>query len=130
MEFYMKENGVRTKVGFGELDISPDDTKGFRPFQLMVASIAGCSASVFRKILTKQRIEIADLHITADVTRNPDAANRIEDIKLHYVVKGKDIDQGKMEKNLALARKNCSMVRSVEDSINISETIEVIQLSE
>ena len=130
MEFYMKEDGMRTKLEYGELSVSPDDTKGFRPFQLMIASIAGCSASVFRKILAKQRIEIADLQMTAEVKRNPDVANRIEDVKLHFVVKGNRIDQGKMEKNLELARKNCSMVRSVEDSINITETIEVIQLSE
>lgn len=130
MEFYMRENGMRTKFGYGELDISADDTEGFRPFQLMVSSIAGCSASVFRKILEKQRIDIAELQITAEVNRNPDEANRIQDITLHYTVKGERLNQEKMEKNLALARKNCSMVRSVEDSINITETIDVIQLSE
>ncbi|HLQ70673.1 MAG TPA: OsmC family protein [Bacillota bacterium] len=130
MEFYMKENGMHTKFGYGELDISSDDTKGFRPFQLMVASIAGCSASVFRKILAKQRIEIAELQIVADVKRDPDEANRIKDITLNFVVKGDRLDQTKMEKNLKLARKNCSMVRSVEDSINITETIETVQLSE
>src|SRR5699024_8969222 len=130
MEFYMKENGMHTKFGYGELDISSDDTKGFRPFQLMVASIAGCSASVFRKILAKQRIEIAELQIVADVKRDPDEANRIKDITLNFVVKGDRLDQTKMEKNLKLARKNCSMVRSVEDSINITETIETVQLRE
>src|SRR5699024_6919538 len=130
MEFYMKENGMRTRFGYGDLDISPDETDGFRPFQLMLASIVGCSASVFRKILAKQRIEIADLEITADVKRNPDEANRIEDITLNFFVKGDRLDQTKMEKNLKLARKNCSMVRSVEDSINITETIETVQLSE
>jgi len=128
VEFFMEDNGMRTKFGYGELDISPDDTKGFRPFQLMVASIAGCSASVFRKILVKQRIEIDELQIVADVKRNPDEANRIEDITLNFVVKGNNLNQGKMEKNLKLARKNCSMVRSVEESINITETIKTIPL--
>lgn len=129
MEFYMKENGMRTKLGYGELAVSPDDAEGFRPFQLMVASVAGCSASVFRKILGKQRIEIADLEVTAEVTRNPDESNRIEEMKLHFAVKGEYLDQGKMERNLNLARKNCAMVRSVEDSIRITESVETIQLS-
>lgn len=125
MEFYMQENGMRTKLEYGELSISPDETEGFRPFQLMVASIVGCSASVFRKILAKQRMDVDALEITADVNRNPDVANRIEDITLHFVVKGQDLDKKKLEKNLVLARKNCSMVRSVEDSINITEIIEI-----
>ncbi|GGK03905.1 osmotically inducible protein C [Lentibacillus kapialis] len=129
MDFHMKEEGVRIDLGYGVLDISSDDEHGYRPFQLMVASIAGCSASVFRKILKKQRTEIADMTITADVKRNPDEANRIERIGLHYVIKGYHLDDEKLYKNLAVARKNCSMVRSVEDSITIEETLESVELS-
>lgn len=88
MEFFLKEEGVRTSLGYGELDISGNEDHGYRPYQLMVASIAGCSASVFRKILTKQRVDVADLKITAEVVRNPEEANRIDKIHLHYVVKG------------------------------------------
>lgn len=129
MEFHMKDEGVRINLDYGELDISGDEAYGFRPFQLMVASIAGCSASVFRKILKKQRTEIADMTIMANVERNPDEANRIERIDLHYVIKGYHLDDEKLYKNLAVARKNCSMVRSVEKSITIEETLETIELS-
>ncbi|HLR61441.1 MAG TPA: OsmC family protein [Lentibacillus sp.] len=129
MDFHLKEEGVRIDLDYGELDISGDETFGFRPFQLMVASIAGCSASVFRKILQKQRTEIADMKITANVERNPDEANRIERIDLHYVIKGYHLDDDKLYKNLAVARKNCSMIRSVEDSITIEETLESVELS-
>jgi len=129
MDFHLKEEGVRIDLDYGELNISGDETFGFRPFQLMVASIAGCSASVFRKILQKQRTEIADMKITANVERNPDEANRIERIDLHYVIKGYHLDDDKLYKNLAVARKNCSMIRSVEDSITIEETLESVELS-
>ncbi|RYG73313.1 OsmC family peroxiredoxin [Lentibacillus lipolyticus] len=129
MDFHLKEEGMRVDLEYGQLDISGDETYGFRPFQLMVASIAGCSASVFRKILKKQRTEVEDLVIQANVERNPDEANRIERIDLHYVIKGYHLDDDKLYKNLALARKNCSMVRSVEDSITIEESLETIELS-
>ncbi|SFE30247.1 Uncharacterized OsmC-related protein [Lentibacillus persicus] len=129
MEFHLKEEGMRIDLDYGQLDISSNDEYGFRPFQLMVASIAGCSASVFRKILSKQRTEIADMTITAEVERNEQEANRIERIDLHYVIKGYNLDDEKLYKNLALARKNCSMVRSVEDSIHIEETLESVELS-
>ncbi|TFJ91357.1 OsmC family protein [Lentibacillus salicampi] len=129
MDFHMKEEGIRIDLGYGMLDISSDEAHGFRPFQLMVASIAGCSASVFRKILKKQRIDIEDMTITAEVERNPDQANRIERIDLHYIIKGHHLDDEKLYKNLAVARKNCSMVRSVEDSITIEESLETVELS-
>lgn len=129
MEFFLKEEGVRTSLGYGELDISGNEDHGYRPYQLMVASIAGCSASVFRKILTKQRVDVADLKITAEVVRNPEEANRIDKIHLHYVVKGQYLSEDKLYKNLELSRKNCSMIRSVEDSIKIEESLECINLS-
>lgn len=129
MEFYLQENGMKTNFDYGELDISGDETYGFRPFQLMVASIVGCSGSVFRKILDKQRIKIEDLTIKADVTRIEEEANRIEKITLTYTIEGHDLNVEKLNKNLELARKNCPMVRSVETSINIEEQLKVIELN-
>ncbi|WHX24970.1 OsmC family protein [Virgibacillus halodenitrificans] len=129
MKLVMKENGLRTELEYGVLDISGNEEYGFRPYQLMVASIAGCSGSVFRKILEKQRTEIDDMQITAEVERNPEEANRIEKITLNFKVQGKNLDPAKLQKNLEISRKNCSMVRSVEGSIQIEENIETIELS-
>ncbi|WP_226585231.1 OsmC family protein [Halobacillus litoralis] len=130
MDFYLKENGVRTSFEYGQLNISGDENFGFRPYQLMVASIAGCSVGVFRKILDKQRIEIEDLKVTAEIKRNAEEANRIEDIHLHYVVKGYHLNEDRLHKNLEISRKNCSMVQSVKNSINVEETLECIHLSQ
>ncbi|MCA0984124.1 OsmC family protein [Halobacillus yeomjeoni] len=129
MDFYLKENGVRTRFEYGQLNISGDETNGFRPYQLMVASIAGCSIGVFRKILDKQRVNYEDIKVTAEVKRNPDEANRIENIHLHYVIKGYHLNQDKLYKNLEVSRNNCSMVQSVKDSIKVEETLECIELN-
>ncbi|MDY0395790.1 OsmC family protein [Virgibacillus halophilus] len=80
-----------------------------------------------KKILKKQRIEFEELTIDADVKRNPDEADRIERIILSFTIKGENLDKEKLKKNLAIARKNCSMARSVENSIEIEETIEVVE---
>ncbi|SDR09711.1 OsmC family protein [Virgibacillus salinus] len=130
MDFYLKENGMQVELEYGSLDVSGNEDYGFRPFQLMIASIAGCSGSVLRKILSKQRIKYEDLSINAEVERNPKEANRIERVVLYYAIKGYHLDPDKLSKNLALARKNCSMIRSVEDSIKIEEHLETIELSQ
>lgn len=129
MKLILKDEGMRTDLSYGELNISGNEEYGFRPFQLMVASIAGCSAGVFRKVLEKQRVEFEDIQLDASVERNPKEANRIEKITLHFVVKGHRLNQEKLEKSLAVSRKNCSMVRSVENSIQIEEKVEAIELS-
>src|SRR5699024_4222123 len=119
MTFDMQEKGMQTELTFGNLDVSSDENHGFRPFQLMVASIVGCSGSVFRKILQKQRMTINDLTITAEVERNPDASNRIERIIFLCTVLGHAVNADNLRKNLALARKHCAMIQSAQDSSHI-----------
>lgn|SRR5690625_1477108 len=129
MKFQVNGTRISTEFSYGELFISGNENQGFRPFELMVASIIGCSGSVFQKILEKQRTRVEELSIHAEVERNPEEANRIEWIKLNYVVKGHQLNIDRLYKNLALSRKNCSMIRSVEDSIKIEETLQMIELS-
>jgi len=126
MEFVFKDNYATVQFDYGQLTTSSDETYGFRPYQLMVSAIASCSGSVFKRILRKQRIEIEGLTITATVHRNEQEANRIEQIDLTFKVKGNHLNKDKLAKSLAIASKNCSMVKSVEGSIKITETVEIV----
>lgn len=64
------------------------------------------------------------MDIIATVERNPNEANRIESIRITYQVEGTDLSLERLQKSLAIARKNCAMVRSIEVSITIEEMIE------
>jgi putative redox protein len=127
MEFKMKEVGFKTELEYGELHVAGDETYGFRPCQLLVSSIAVCSGGVLRKVLEKKRLRVEDMIIRANVTRNENEANRIEKIHVHFIIKGENLDQEKVAKSLEVARKNCPMVRSVEGSIEVIETFELIR---
>lgn len=126
MEFEFKEQHVETTFEFGDLVISGDETQGFRPFQLMVSSIVSCSGAVFKQILVKKRIDFTELTASAEVTRNEKKANRIERIDITFYIKGADLDLAKLEKSLAIASKNCAMVQSVKESIEVNESIQLI----
>lgn len=127
MKFSMKkELGFTTQLPYGELHIAGDDEYGFRPFQLLVSSIAVCSGGVLRKILQKQRIEVEDISIEANVQRNEEQANRVEKIELHFIIKGKGLKEEKMHRVMELTRKNCAMVQSVTPAIEVVETFELI----
>ncbi|MGP4071716.1 OsmC family protein [Piscibacillus sp. B03] len=125
MKFHVTQDEIKTQTNYGTLDISPNDEVGFRPFQLMVASLAGCSASVYRKILAKQKVEFDEMTINADVERTGDDVNKIEKITLTFKVKGKNLNEKKLQKSLEIASKNCSMVQSVIGSIEVVETVEI-----
>lgn len=125
MKLTFTETGMKTEVPYGDLHISSEDEHGFRPFQLMVASIASCSLSVFRKVLNKQRIAFDDLSVEADVSRIAEEANRIEQIKLTFSIKGEDLNKDRLMKSVEVASNNCPMVRSVEGSIRIVKEIDI-----
>lgn len=125
MEFKMKENGFETDVEFGTLQVSGNAEHGFRPYQLLVSSIAVCSGGVLRKVLEKKRVAYEDIHIKADVVRNTEGAQEIQAVHMHFTIRGCDASEQKIEKSLEVTRKNCSMVQSVKESIEITESFEL-----
>lgn len=126
MEFHMNGEAYQTDLEYGTLNISADEQYGFRPFQLLVSSIAGCSGSTLKKILKKKRIAFDDITIQTEVTRNAEEANRVEKIHLHYRIQGQDLEEKQIEKAIDVARKNCSMVQSVIGSIEVTESFACI----
>ncbi|GAE36423.1 OsmC family protein [Halalkalibacter akibai] len=127
MEFKMKENSFVTELEFGQLEVSGNSDYGFRPFQLLVSSIAVCSGGILRKVLEKKRITYTDIKIKADVTRNAAGVNEVTDIHLHFTIIGADTTDEKIQKALEVTAKNCPIVQSVNKSIRITETFEQIK---
>lgn len=125
MDFKMNGNAFEADFKYGTLHAAADDEYGFRPFQLLVSSLAVCSGTVLQKVLKKKRITYDDIQIKADVERNPDQANRVEAVHLHFIIKGEDLQDTKIRKSLEVAKKNCSMVQSVVGSIDVTETYEL-----
>jgi uncharacterized OsmC-like protein len=123
----MTENGFETNLEFGKLTISGDETKGFRPYQLLVSSLVGCSGGVLRKVLEKMRMPVEEMEIDVlEVVRNPEEASRLEKVHIHFKLKGSNLDATKMDRAMALTKKNCSMVRSVDQSMEVIETFEIL----
>ncbi|WP_342512490.1 OsmC family protein [Sporosarcina sp. FSL K6-1522] len=126
MKFNMTENGFETATSFGQLTISGNEEYGFRPYQLLVSSVAVCSGGVLRKILEKMRMPADNITIEVkEVLRNEEIANRLEKIHLHFIIEGPNVKESKMENVFELTMKNCSMVQSVIDSIEIMKTYEI-----
>jgi putative redox protein len=125
VQFKMKDNGFYTQLEYGELHISGKEQHGFRPYQLLVGSVAVCSGGVLKRILEKQRFEVEDIRIEASVEREDDGAKAIRKIDLLFHIKAEGITPEKARKALELTRKNCSMVQSVRDSIEVTESFEL-----
>lgn len=127
MQFSMTEHGFEGDLPFGKIAISAKDGHGFRPYQLLVSSIAVCSGGVLRNILEKMRMPASQISIDVqEVYRNEAEANRIEKVHLHFTLEGNAIQAEKLPRVFELVQTNCSMIQSVSQSIEVIETYEVM----
>lgn len=128
---YTLENGkIRGSLRFDEIQISPNEQNGYRPFELFISSLVGCSGVLLGNILQKKRKSYKRLDLEASAMRNPDQANRIEQISITAIVQlEKPLSQEQADKIADLVVKNCGMIQSIIESIKITFTVKPLPLS-
>lgn len=120
MEFTYYNDKVIGHLEYGFLPVSPNSEMGYRPFELFVSSLVGCSTTLLANILTKKRIQYTRIDIKVSAVRNSDEANRIEQLAFFASVQSEEIvNQEQAEKLAALVLKNCGMIQSVIGSIDV-----------
>lgn len=61
MKLTIKHDDIRAELSHGHLQIGKEN--GYTPLELLIASIAGCSAIVFRTILEKSVLRMMNLRL-------------------------------------------------------------------
>lgn len=99
---------------------------GFRPMQLLLSAVGGCSAIDVLSILKKQKQIVTDFEIEVEGDRT-----KIEDyslwksIVLHFKIKGK-VDVDKADKAIKLSLdKYCSVSKTLEPTATITYKLSV-----
>jgi putative redox protein len=106
------------------MDASPEIgglNKGFRPTQLLLAAVGGCSAVDVILILKKQKQIITNFEVEVDGEKESvEEYSLFRDICLHFKLEG-DIDPIKAEKAIQLSLdKYCSVSKTLEPTARIT----------
>jgi putative redox protein len=94
---------------------------GFRPMQLLLAAVGGCSAIDIINILKKQKqiIEHFDVEVEGEREKIEDYS-LFKTICLHFKVKG-NVDYDRVEKAIQLSlNKYCSVSKTLEPTATIT----------
>jgi putative redox protein len=107
-----------------QMDGSPaigGNNLGFRPMQLLLAALGGCSTIDIVSILRKQKQPLEDIKIVVDGEREPNVEPSLfQDIHVHYTLKGK-LDEDKVKKAVDLSmQKYCSVAKTLESTAKIT----------
>lgn len=107
-----------------ELDANPaigGTGKGFRPMEMLLVGLGGCSGIDMVNILTKQKEPVDDIKINIQATRRTEEVPSIfEVINIRFDLKG-DINEQKIERALQMTfEKYCSVSNILERSAKIN----------
>lgn len=113
-----------------EMDGSPSvggEDKGFRPMQMLLAALGGCSTIDIVSILKKQRQPVEDIGITVEGERESGVEPSLfKDIHVHFTLTG-NLDEDKVRKAVDLSmEKYCSVAKTLEKTATITYSFSVV----
>ncbi|MGD6794327.1 OsmC family protein [Metabacillus indicus] len=114
------QHAFQTEGHFGKLHISTDESLGFKPIELFLSSMAGCSGSMLLHLLKKKRISISDLQMSVSAERDSGAANRISALLITAELFTPDTLSVHQNEQLSeLVIKNCGMLQTISGNTSV-----------
>jgi putative redox protein len=99
---------------------------GFSPMELLLVSLAGCTAMDVISILKKKRQEVTGFKVQAHGLRADDHPKIYTDITLEYIVRGRNIDSKAVERAIELSEtKYCSVNGTLSKVAKVKTTYRI-----
>ena len=100
---------------------------GFRPMEMLLLGLGGCSAFDVVLILKRGRERVTDCVVEVDADRAETDPKVFTHIRMHYIVTGHGLDAGKVERAVKLSEeKYCSASAIISKTAQIAHTIEIV----
>ena len=102
------------------------DNDGFRPLELVLIGLAGCTAMDVISILGKKRQQVTEFQVDAHAERAEDHPKVFTKVTLNYQVSGVDIDKQAVERAIELSEtRYCPAQAMLEHSVEIENTYSI-----
>ena len=100
--------------------------KALKPSDLLLISLASCSAYDVVMILEKQRQKLTSLYVNVDGTQAPTPPYQFTDAHLHYILEGEDLDLQKVARAIVLSEtKYCSVAATISGVTTLTHSYEI-----
>lgn len=110
--------GASPKVG--------GDDDGFRPMELILTGLIGCTAMDVMSILKKKRQKVAAFNVSADAITAETYPRVFTEIHIHYVITGENIDPKAVERAIELSEtRYCPAQAMLSQVVDIKLTYEI-----
>jgi putative redox protein len=102
------------------------DNDGFRPSELILVGLAGCTAMDVISILAKKRQQITAFEVRAHGERAATDPKRFTGFQVEYIVTGKGIDASAVERAVELSEtKYCTVMATLRSAGPITTKVTI-----
>jgi putative redox protein len=116
-------SGFRVQLDSPQAEGGPT---GFSPMELMLVTLAGCTAMDVISILKKKRQDVTGFEVISHGVRAEDYPQVYTDITLEYVVRGRNVDPKAVERAIELSEtKYCSVSAMLNKTAKITTIFRV-----
>jgi putative redox protein len=111
------------------------DTKGERraaptPLEMLLVSVAACTAADVISILLKKRQDVTDYDVEVTGERADDHPRKFLKFHIHHIVRGRSVSEKAVTDAIELSdTKYCSVAATVRPTAEITTSYEVIEVS-
>lgn len=139
MKIEVKMADGLTLLAKGESDhwIVIDGSKEFggheaasKPMELLLISLAGCTAMDVISLLNKMRVNFKDLRVRVEAKQKDEHPKVFTSINLEYIIYGNDLKNEKIEMAINKSQeKYCPVTAMLKENVPIKYSYKVIPLS-
>lgn len=102
---------------------------GFRPMEMILLGVGGCSSFDVVQILKKGRNDIVDCVAELSAERVDAVPSVFSKIHIHFVVSGRNLKESAVERAIKLsAEKYCSASIMLGKSVDITHDFEIVEV--
>jgi putative redox protein len=107
---------------------SGGENDGFKPIELLLVGLAGCTAMDVISILQKKRQTVTGFEVKVHAERSTEHPRVFTDIEIKYVVRGRKVDRVAVERAVALSEeKYCAAQAMLRQAVPIRCSCEVLE---
>lgn len=110
------------------------DSKGDRhaaptPIELLLVSVAACTAFDVKSILDKKRQDVTDYRVEITGVRSDDHPRKFTGLRVHHIVHGRDVSEKAVSDAIELSdTKYCSVAATVRPTAEITTSFEIVNV--
>jgi putative redox protein len=109
-------------------DVSGGTNAGFRPMELLLVGLGGCSGMDVISILRKKRQRVSGLEVNVQGERADSYPKIYKTVHIEYIVKGTGIEQEAVERAIHLSvDKYCSVGATLAKAGTITHSYKIVE---